>query len=214
MNPLQLFLNRHPATLLIGVNLAITYLFFSIYFVFNKNLGIYLGITSLISLIIIIIYLKYIYKNKKSELIREIDKKEFKKFKENTFKNTNGKHNHENKTLEGIFLKIEQAKELLEKRFSFSSIIGDRIHSLMFDYLNVAIKNFDLIKDMRKTAETSTHNYSDEVNALCRENDEISVNLDRLIKEFFIDQKGEDNISELNESFVRNLQLFENMRKK
>jgi Zn-dependent M16 (insulinase) family peptidase len=153
-----------------------------------------------------LIIIKFLYKSKKNDLIKEIDKKEFKEFKENVFNKYNGenKYNYENKTLEGIFIKIEQAKELLDKRFSFSSIIKDRIKDLMFDYLNLAIKNFDLIKDMRKTAE----------NALCRENDEISKNLDNLIREFFIDQKGEDNISELNESLLRSLELFERMRKK
>jgi hypothetical protein len=216
VSPLKLFLNTHPATIWIAVNLSLTYLFFSINFMFHKIIGIYLGVISIISLIIMLIIIKFLYKSKKNDLIKEIDKKEFKEFKENVFNKYNGenKYNYENKTLEGIFIKIEQAKELLDKRFSFSSIIKDRIKDLMFDYLNLAIKNFDLIKDMRKTAENSSHNYGDEINALCRENDEISKNLDNLIREFFIDQKGEDNISELNESLLRSLELFERMRKK
>lgn len=216
MNPLKLFLNTHPATIWIAVNLSLTYLFFSINFVFHKIIGLYLGVISIISLILIVIVVKYLYKNKKNDLLKEIDKKEFQTFKENVFNKYNGenKYNYENKTLEGIFIKIEQAKELLEKRFTFSSIIRDRINDLMFDYLNIAIKNFDLIKDMRKTSLTSSYDYGDEINSLCRENDEISKNLDNLIREFFIDQKGTDNMSDLNDSLLRSLELFERMRKK
>jgi hypothetical protein len=199
------FLNTRIYPILFAVNLSLIYLSVLIYFIFNKSFSLYMCYFFIFFLFILPVLMFIDFKKSLATLRKEIEYLDFQAFKENILRT------YKQGDVLSLFQKIEYAKSIVDTRFA-SSIFKDRLSSLISDSSSSFIENLKVISEMESVKNKSEYSYEKDIKEMKDSNKKILSNLDLLIKEILIERKENNETSELNEIFSRNLDLFEKMK--
>lgn len=185
---------------------------YNYFLILEKSFMLYIFFAFITATVIYLFIFYVLFKKRENDLDALIEQEENKKFRNSLFL----KYQDMPEiiiSLELFFKRYDRALQLINERFDGNSFFRGRLDSLLHDFFDVYINNLNVYFELKKEPDSETV-FKTELKDIVLENDLLLKNLDVFVKEILIEKRNIKNMNDINESFLKSIELFEKIKRK